>query len=143
MFTLLCDIWDVIRTNWFSQEARFDEADFNEKVIRPIIAEGQGKESAKHRREALVHMPSTKPYPFEWNLARMDELYLKRTLHQPFGPNIPPISESDTDSVGNHKCGSGSKPDQGHSVKSDIIFRSASDRQNPSPNQSPWQIWRH
>jgi hypothetical protein len=55
-----------------------------------MAAEIQGEERAKRRPWKLVQMENVKPHTSKWNLATMEQLCFKRTVHLPFILDIAP-----------------------------------------------------
>jgi hypothetical protein len=70
------------------QNASFNGEYFNENILRRIAAELNGGRKKKHRPWTLPHMDNAKPHMSKRNLARMEELHLKRTAHPTFSPDM-------------------------------------------------------
>jgi hypothetical protein len=76
--------------DWLPQNASFNGEYFNENILQRIAAELNGGGKKKHRPGTLLHMDNAKSRRPKRNLARMEELHLKRTAHPPFSPDVAP-----------------------------------------------------
>jgi hypothetical protein len=64
---------------------------FDENILQPMASELHAGEKKKHCPWPLLHMDNARPHKLKWNLARMEELSLKRAAHPPFSPDIAPL----------------------------------------------------
>jgi histone-lysine N-methyltransferase SETMAR len=80
----------ITLVDWLPQSASFSGEYFNENILQRIAAELNGGGKKKHSPWTLLHMDKAKPHTSKRNLARMEELHLKRTPHPLFSPDIAP-----------------------------------------------------
>jgi histone-lysine N-methyltransferase SETMAR len=90
MLTLFWRIRGVRLRNWLPHRASFNEAYFNENVLQPMASELHAGEKKKHCPWPLLHLDNARSHTFERNLARMEELCLRRVAHPYFSPDIAP-----------------------------------------------------
>jgi hypothetical protein len=91
MLALFWGIRGVRLINWLPHGASFNGAYFNKNIVQPMASELHVGEKEKHCRWPLLHMDNARPHTSKRNLARMEELRLKRVAHPPFSSDIAPL----------------------------------------------------
>jgi hypothetical protein len=72
------------------QGASFNGIYFDEHIFQVMASEFHAGEEKKHCPWPLVHMDNARSHTSKRNLARMEELRLKRITHPLFNPDIAP-----------------------------------------------------
>jgi hypothetical protein len=76
--------------DWLPQGASFNGAYFDEHILQMMASELHAGEEKKHCPWLFVHMDDARIRVLNRNLARTEELRLKRVPHPPFSPDIAP-----------------------------------------------------
>jgi histone-lysine N-methyltransferase SETMAR len=76
--------------NWLPHGASFNGAYFDENILQPMASELHAGEKKKHCPWPLLPMDNARPHTSKRNLARMEELRLKRVAYPLFSPDIAP-----------------------------------------------------
>jgi hypothetical protein len=90
MLTVFWGIRGVTLVDWLSQSASFNGIYFDEHILQMMASELHAGEEKKHCPWPLVYMDNARSHTSKRNLARMEELRIKRVLHPPLNPDIAP-----------------------------------------------------
>jgi hypothetical protein len=88
MLTVFWGIRGVRLINWLTHGASLNGAYFDENILQPMASELRAGEKKKHCPWPLLHMDHARLHTSKRNLARMEELRLKRVAQPPFSLDI-------------------------------------------------------